>query len=154
MKTMKVSALIVALAAFAAAPGQAQAAADEQHHSALFEHLCNKPSDTSRHREIAERLAEHLNLTDAQKAAYKEFHDARLKSLEDSKAKLCAKEPDLTSFAERLTFTQSFLEARLDALKAENPKLIAFYTSLDDKQKHRFDRFRARMRHEHRRGRE
>ena len=47
-------------------------------------------------------------------------------------------------------FTQSFLEARLDALKAENPKLIAFYNSLDDKQKHRFDRFRARMRYEHR----
>ncbi len=93
---------------------------------------------------MGERLADHLNLNDAQKAAYNEFKEARLKSLDDSRAKLCAKEPDLSSFEERLVFTQSFLEARLDALKAENPKLIAFYNSLDAKQKKKFDKFRAR----------
>jgi hypothetical protein len=93
---------------------------------------------------LGERLADHLKLNDAQKTAYNEFKAARLKSLEDSKAKLCAKEPDLSSFEERLVFSQTFLEARLDALKAENPKLIAFYNSLDAKQKATFDKFRAR----------
>ncbi|MGA9092061.1 MAG: Spy/CpxP family protein refolding chaperone, partial [Bradyrhizobium sp.] len=91
-----------------------------------------------------ERLASYLDLNDAQKAAYNEFKEARLKSLADSKTKLCAKEPDLSSFEERLNFSQNFLEARLDALKSENPKLIAFYNSLDAKQKKKFDKFRAR----------
>ena len=30
-------------------------------------------------------------------------------------------------------------------MKAENPKLIAFYNSLDDKQKRKFDDFRSNM---------
>ncbi|MDR3484075.1 MAG: Spy/CpxP family protein refolding chaperone [Bradyrhizobium sp.] len=144
MKEVKVSALIVAFAAFAAVLGPAQAAQD-RHHSALFEHFCAHQSDPSRHRKLGERLADYLNLNDAQKAAYKEFQDARVKSLDDSKAKLCAKEPDLSSFEERLVFSQTFLEARLEALKAENPKLIAFYDSLDADQKHKFDKYRARM---------
>ncbi|MGB9117123.1 Spy/CpxP family protein refolding chaperone [Bradyrhizobium sp.] len=144
MKQVKISALILAFAAFAAASGQAQAAQGD-HHSALFEHLCSHQSNPSPHHKLGERLADHLKLNDAQKAAYNEFKEARLKSLDDSKAKLCAKEPDLSSFEERLVFSQAFLEARLDALKAENPKLIAFYNSLDAKQKRKFDRFRARM---------
>jgi hypothetical protein len=144
MKQMKISAVVLAFAALAAAvPGQAQAAQGD-HHSALFERLCSRQTDPSPHHKLGERLADHLNLNDAQKAAYNEFKAARLKSLDDSKAKLCAKEPDLSSFEERLAFTQSFLEARLDALKAENPKLIAFYNSLDAKQKKKFDKFRAR----------
>lgn len=142
MKQVRVLALVAAFAALAAAPGQAQAAQGD-HHSALFERLCSHQSDPSAHHKLGERLADHLNLNDAQKAAYNEFKEARLKSLEDSRAKLCAKEPDLSSFEERLVFTQSFLEARLEALKAENPKLIAFYNSLDDKQKKKFDKFRA-----------
>ena len=144
MKNLKVSALIVAFAAFAAASGQAQAA-QEKHHSALFEHLCSHPSDPSRHHKLGERLADYLDLNDAQKAAYKDFKESRIKALDDSKAKLCAKEPDLSSFEERLVFSQTFLELRLEALKTENPKLIAFYNSLDARQKRKFDKFRARM---------
>ena len=142
MKKMKISALMVGFAVFAAASGQARAGQDE-HHSALFGHLCSHPSDSSRHHKLGERLADHLNLNDAQKAAYNEFKEARIKALDDSKAKLCAKEPDLSSFEERLVFSQTFLEARLEALKAENPKLIAFYNSLDKDQKHKFDKFRT-----------
>jgi hypothetical protein len=41
-------------------------------------------------------------------------------------AALCASKPDLFSFKARLAFGQSFLEARLAALKAQNPKLVAF----------------------------
>jgi hypothetical protein len=89
-------------------------------------------------------LTELLDLNDAQKAAFKEFHEARRKSLEDAKATLCANKPDLSSFEARLVFGQTFLEARLTALKAENPKLIAFYNSLDAHQKEKFDRFRDR----------
>ena len=55
-----------------------------------------------------------------------------------------ANKPDLSSFEARLNFGQAFVEARLTALKAENPKLIAFYNSLDTRQKEKFDRFRER----------
>jgi hypothetical protein len=37
------------------------------------------------------------------------------------------------------------MEARLEAMRAENPKLIAFYNTLDNKQKRKFDDFRAGM---------
>jgi len=144
MKNVKLSAPIVAVAILAANSWQAQAAQDG-HHSALFQRLCAKENDASRHRKIGDRLTKHLDLNDAQKAAYNEFQEARLKSLDDAKARLCAKEPDLSSFEERLEFSQSFLEARVEAMKAENPKLIAFYNTLDDKQKRRFDNFRAHM---------
>jgi hypothetical protein len=42
------------------------------------------------------------------------------------------------AFPASLAFA-TFLEARLTALKAENPKLIAFYNNLDTRQKDRFD---------------
>ena len=142
MRNLKVSVLIVAAAAFAATLGQA--AAQDGPRRAPFERLCAEKGGPSHHPEMAHRLSEYLDLTDAQKAAFKEFHEARRKSLEDSKATLCASKPDLSSFEGRLAFSQSFVEMRLAALKAENPKLIAFYNSLDTKQKEKFDRFRER----------
>jgi Spy/CpxP family protein refolding chaperone len=147
MRKLNVSVLIVASAAFAATFGQ-PAVAQDGPHRAPFERLCAERGGPSHHPEMADRLAEHLDLNDAQKAAFKEFHEARRKSIEDSKATLCASKPDLTSFEARLTFGQAFLEARLAALKAENPKLIAFYNSLDARQKEKFDRFRERRGHE------
>ena len=142
MRKLNVSVLIVASAAVAATLGQA--VAQDGPRRAPFERLCAEQGGPSHHPELADRLAEYLDLNDAQKAAFKEFHDARRKSLEDSKAALCASKPDLSSFEARLVFGQAFLEARLAALKAENPKLIAFYNSLDAKQKEKFDRFRER----------
>jgi LTXXQ motif family protein len=144
MKKTKLSALIVAVTLLGTASWQAKAAQDG-HHSALFEQLCSKDNNEVRHRKIGERLAAHLKLTSAQQTAYDDFQQARLKSVDDAKSKLCAKEPDLTSFEERLVFSQSFMEARLEAMRAENPKLIAFYNSLDDKQKRKFDDFRSNM---------
>jgi len=144
MNKLTLTAMIVASAAFAA--GLTQVQAHEGKHGEAFERACADKSDTARpHHELGERLAEHLGLNDAQKTAYKEFKEARLKSLEDSKAKLCASKPDLSSFGARLEFSQTLLEARLTAVKAENPLLIAFYNSLDDKQKAKFDRFRSHM---------
>ncbi len=109
---------------------------------------CAERGGPSHHPEMADRISEYLDLNDTQKAAFNEFHEARRKSLEDSKATLCASKPDLSSFEACLAFSQAFLEARLAALKAENPKLIAFYNSLDAKQKKKFDRFRDRHGHE------
>jgi hypothetical protein len=143
MRKLNVSVLIVASLAFAATLSQAAVAQDGSRHSP-YERICADKGGPTHHPEMADRLSEYLDLTDAQKAAFKEFHEARRKSLEDSKAALCAGKPDLSSFEARLAFGQSFLEARLAALKAENPKLLAFYNSLDAKQKEKFDRFRER----------
>jgi LTXXQ motif family protein len=145
MRKTKLSALIVAVTLLGGTASQAQAA-DSGHHSALFQRLCAKQNDEARHHKIGEQLAAKLKLTSAQQAAYDDFQQTRLKSIDDTKSKLCAKEPDLSSFEDRVNFRQSFLEARLDAMKAENPKLIAFYNSLDDKQKRKFDDFRRSMR--------
>jgi len=141
MRKLYVTALIVAAAAFAATTGRAAAAHDGR---APFERVCEDRGGPSHHPELADRLAQHLDLNDAQKAAFKEFHEARRRSIEDAKATLCANKPDLSSFEARLNFGQAFVEARLTALKAENPKLIAFYNSLDAGQKEKFDRFRER----------
>jgi LTXXQ motif family protein len=144
MRKTKLLALTMVAAFLGASPWQARAAQDAPH-NALFERLCSKQNNESSHRKIGERLIAQLKLTAAQQTAYNDFQEARLKSVNDAKAKLCAKEPDLSSFEERLNFSQSFMEARLEAMRAENPKLIAFYNSLDDKQKRKFDDFRAGM---------
>jgi hypothetical protein len=143
MRKLNVSVLIVASAAFAATLGQAEAAQYGPRH-APFERICDERGGPTHRPEMAGLLAEYLDLNDAQKAAFKEFHEERRKSLETAKAALCANKPDLSTFEARLVFGQILLEARLTALKAENPKLIAFYNSLDARQKAKFDRFRER----------
>ena len=146
MRNLKVSILVVAFAALAVALANAQTAGAGN--AKPFDRLCSEQADSSgKHARFVEGLVKTLDLTDAQKVIFKEFQDARAKSLADSKAKLCANRPDLSTFEARLNFGQSFLEARLEALKAENPKLIAFYNSLDDKQKKTFDAIRERTRH-------
>lgn len=143
MRKLKVSALLVACLALASASMPVHAAQDEK--QAPFERLCSDPGGRSPEGKFADWLAERLNLNDTQKAALKEFHDARAKALADSKAKLCANKPDLSSFEARLVFGQTFHEARLEALKLENPKLIAFYNSLDDRQKKKFEKIREHL---------
>jgi hypothetical protein len=143
MQKLKVLALIVACVAFASTLAQAQAAQDGN--KAPFERLCSERGQPSHEGKFAEWLAERLNLNGAQKAAFKDFQDARAKALADSKTKLCTNKPDLSSFEARLVFGQTFHEARLEALKLENPKLIAFYNSLDDRQKKRFDKIREHL---------
>jgi len=58
---------------------------------------------------------------------------------------LCANKPDLSSFEGHLALHQAFLEDRLEAVKAENPKLIAFYNNLNPEQKAKFERIREQM---------
>jgi hypothetical protein len=144
MRKLSISALIVAVAAGALASGPAQAAKrGESGPKSEFERICAPHPDRAAHEaKFAEFLAERLKLTDAQKAAFKEFQEARSKAVETATTRLCATKPDLSTFEGRLGFHQTFLEDRLDAVKSENPKLIAFYNSLDAGQKAKFDKFR------------
>ena len=93
-----------------------------------------------------DRLTERLKLTDAQKALFKDFQDTRAKARGDGKTALCANKPDLATFPGRLAFRQSMAEQRLTVIKATNPKLLAFYNSLDADQKTKFDAMRETMR--------
>jgi len=149
MRKSIISALVVAVAAGALALGSTQAAErGGSGASGEFERVCAPHPDRAAHEiKFAEFLAKHLNLNEAQKASFKEFQDARTTAVETATTRLCATKPDLTSFEGRLGFHQSFLEDRLEAVKAENPKLIAFYKSLDAEQKAKFDKFRERMAH-------
>jgi hypothetical protein len=145
MRLITVSALTVALALLGGPVVSAFAA--ESGNTAAFDRLCSDEQATARHAKFVEWIQERLLLNDAQTAAFKDFQDTRAKSLADSKAKICANKPDFSSFETRVVFGQTLMETRLDALKAENPKLIAFYNSLDDKQKAKFEEIR---RHAHR----
>jgi hypothetical protein len=144
MQYPNVSAFVIASALVVAGFGAAHAEKDGDRGS-IYDRVCAAPTEHSHHHKLAERIAEYLTLTDAQKAAYQEFVDARTKGVDDVKATLCATKPDISTFESRLTFHQNMLEARLAALKVENPKLLAFYKSLDADQKEKFDRFRDRQ---------
>ena len=85
------------------------------------------------------RLAKRLNLTDAQKATLKDFVDASAASYASAKTAMCGAKPDLSTAPGRLAFSESMMQAQLDGMKAVEPKLQAFYSSLDDKQKKAFD---------------
>jgi len=147
MRKLSILALVVAVAAGASAFGVAQARErGENGPKSEFERICGPhPDRAARQAKFAKFLAERLNLNDAQKASFKDFQDARVKALETATTRLCATKPDLSSFEGRLGFHQTFLEDRLEAVKLENPKLIAFYKSLDAEQQAKFDKFRAHM---------
>jgi Spy/CpxP family protein refolding chaperone len=103
--------------------------------SKMLEGMCGKaaPGDNS------DRLAKRLELTDAQKATLKDLQDASAASAASAKTALCGAKPDLTTAPGRLAFSENIAQAQLDGMKAIEPKLQAFYASLDDKQKHAFD---------------
>jgi Spy/CpxP family protein refolding chaperone len=86
-----------------------------------------------------DRLAKRLDLTDPQKAALKELADASASANTSAKTSLCADKPDLSTTPGRMAFAEKVAETRLSSLKAVEPKLQAFYDSLDAKQKKAFD---------------
>jgi hypothetical protein len=141
------------LAAFAAGALSPAMAGEEGHgdHKGWIEHVC-APADkdgekADRAQRHADHVAERLKLTDAQKAAFKDLQDVRAKLHADHKAALCASKPDLSTFEKRFAFKQTMLENRLATLKGEAPKLLAFYNSLDEKQKTAFDEMMKHRRH-------
>ena len=84
-----------------------------------------------------DRLAKRLNLTDPQKAALKDLSDASASADASAKTSLCADK--LSTTAGRMAFAEKMAETRLAGLKGVEPKLQAFYDSLDAKQKKAFD---------------
>ena len=86
-----------------------------------------------------DRLARRLNLTEPQKAALKDLTDASASAHASAKKSLCADKPDLSTAPGRLAFAEKMAEASLAGLKGVEPKLQAFYDSLDAKQKKAFD---------------
>jgi len=128
-------------------PGLAQAQSSGDDHAASLEHYCApEHGKFEREGKLSEALVKHLNLNDAQKAALKDFEDTRVKAIEKMKSGVCASRPDLTTFESHLKLHEKFLEDRLEVLREENPKLIAFYNSLDADQKAKFDAIRAHSR--------
>ena len=87
----------------------------------------------------SDRLARRLDLTDPQKAALKDLTDASASADAAAKTSLCADKPDLSTAPGRMAFAEKMADSRLAGLKAVEPKLQAFYDSLDAKQKKAFD---------------
>ncbi|MGY8662514.1 Spy/CpxP family protein refolding chaperone [Bradyrhizobium sp. UFLA05-109] len=86
-----------------------------------------------------DRLVKRLNLTDPQKAALKDLTEASASADASARKSLCADKPDLSTTVGRMAFAEKMAETRLAGLKAVEPKLQAFYDSLDAKQKKAFD---------------
>jgi hypothetical protein len=151
MRNLSISGLVVAVATCVASIGSAQAHSDSGFKSEV-DRVCRPHPDMAGHEaRFADFLSRRLSLKDAQKAAFKEFQAAREKAVETATTRLCAKKPDLSSFEARLDFHQAFLEDRLEAGKSENPKLIAFYKSLDAEQKAKFEKIREHLARKRRR---
>lgn len=142
MRALHLPSLVFAcsVAALAIAPARAEPAPGPQAH---IERMCADQNFAERlakgQARRAEHLTEALKLTDAQKAALKDLQTVEAKNRADGRAALCAAKPDLSSFEKRLAFRQASLQRRLDGLKAADPKLIAFYQSLDAAQKTKFE---------------
>ena len=154
MRILRISALLLACASSALALSPVHAEGDKRGEPpAQTDKISPDRSQSEKFAEWrarrAERFAERLKLTDAQKAAFKELQDARAKANADASAALGAGKPDLSTFDKRIAFREAHLQAQLDALKAVAPKEIAFYNSLHDKQKQEFE---ALLRHDGRRG--
>ena len=87
----------------------------------------------------SDRLVRRLNLTDPQKATLKDLTDASASADASAKKALCAGKADLSTTMGRMAFAEKTAETRLAGLKAVEPKLHAFYDSLDARQKRAFD---------------
>ncbi|HZH82722.1 MAG TPA: Spy/CpxP family protein refolding chaperone [Phototrophicaceae bacterium] len=85
------------------------------------------------------RLARRLNLTDPQKSALRDLTDAFASADASAKKSLCTEKPDLSTTPGRMAFAEKMAEIRVAGLKAIEPKLQAFYDTLDARQKRAFD---------------
>lgn len=153
MRLYKISALAAACVAGGLALAQAEPRPGEAPRGPQggFERMCSADGQADRAKRAEEmsarrvtRMATILQLNDAQKAALKDVEDFRAKQRADNRTALCAAKPDLSALPGRLAFREQAMQRRLDSFKAEEPKLLAFYNSLDAKQKAAFDALRER----------
>jgi hypothetical protein len=125
--------IFIAILAFATTPARAQGTWLD---TRMIRAMCSSkatPADNT------DRLARRLNLTDPQKEALKDLTEASASALASTKTALCADKPDLSTTPDRMAFAKKMAETNLAGLKAVEPKLQAFYDSLDAKQKKAFD---------------
>ena len=125
--------ILLAILAFATTPACAQGTWLE---TRMIRAMCNGEETPAAD---TDRLAKRLNLTDPQKAALKDLADASASANASEKTSLCADKPDLSTTPGRMAFAKKTAETRLAGLKAVEPKLQAFYDSLDANQKKAFD---------------
>ena len=123
----------LAILAFATTPARAQGTWLE---TSMIRAICNSKATPAAN---TDRLAKRLNLTDPQKTALKDLTDASVSADASAKTSLCADKPDFSTTPGRMEFAEKMAETRLAGLKAVEPKLQAFYDSLDVKQKKAFD---------------
>jgi len=128
------SALLILLASlsFATTPARAQSRWLERD---MVTVVCSREAAPV----AGERLASRLNLTDAQKSALKDMTDAFASANASAKKSLCSDKPDLSTMPGRAAFAEKMAEIRLAGLKAIEPKLQAFYDTLDARQKRAFN---------------
>jgi hypothetical protein len=124
--------IFLAILAFATTPARAQGTWLE---TRMTRAICSSEATPAN----TDRLARRLNLTDPQKTALKDLTDASASADASTKKSLCADKPDLSTTLGRMAFNEKMAETRLAGLKAVEPKLQAFYDSLDAKQKKAFD---------------
>jgi len=125
--------IVLAVLVFATTPARAQGTWLE---TRMIRAICSSETTPVAN---TDRLASRLNLTDAQRAALKDLSDASSSADASAKKSLCADKPDLSTTPGRMAFAEKMAETRLAGLKAVEPKLQAFYDSLDAKQKKAFD---------------
>jgi LTXXQ motif family protein len=125
--------IFLAILAFATPPARAQGTWLE---TKLIRAVCSSKETSPAN---TDRLAKRLNLTDPQKAALKDLAEASATADTTAKTSLCADKPDLSTTPGRMAFAEKMAETKLAGLKAVEPKLQAFYDSLDGKQKKAFD---------------
>jgi LTXXQ motif family protein len=125
--------IFLAILAFATTPARAQGTWLE---TRLIRAVCSSEATPAAN---TDRLAKRLNLTDPQKAALKDLADASASADALAKTSLCADKLDLSTTPGRMAFAEKMAETKLAGLKAVEPKLQAFYNSLDAKQKKAFD---------------
>jgi hypothetical protein len=110
--------------------------------AARFQHFCATDISYVSGR-VANHLTEQLKLTDPEKASLKDLQDSFIKAAADAKA-LCSETPDLGTVVGRLAFAEKRTETMLTLMKAVQPKLEAFYASLDDTQRATFNQMGPR----------
>ena len=124
--------ILLASLAFTTTPARAQSAWLERD---MVSAVCSREAAPA----AGERLAGRLNLTDVQKSALKDVTDAFASANASAKKSLCTDKPDLSTTPGRMAFAERMAEIRLAGLKAIEPKLQAFYDTLDARQKRAFD---------------
>ena len=103
----------------------------------MMERLC-APEGPPTGERIVDMIAGRLRVTDAQKPALTGLQESIAKAFTDAKA-LCAVKPDETTPSGKLTAAEKRLEMLLSGIKTVHPKLDAFYATLDDTQKAKFN---------------